>query len=211
MNEELAYLAGALRDGTVIIRSGYDYEVKLAQKNYEWLELINGIFKRNFGKGGLIYRERRRSASGVIRMYYILRIFDKKVVDELMKLFDIVTPQTRWGTPTVIKYAGIDLVSHYVRGFFDAEGGLPRDPIHAKQHYVSFDQANLEALAFVRDKLMQMGYRPTRITRTGNIWQFRLTRREDIMRFKNEIGSWHPEKKRRLDLLYVSLERISVH
>ena len=76
---------------------------------------------------------------------------------------------------------------------------------------VSFDQANLEALAFVRDKLMQMGYRPTRITRTGNIWQFRLTRREDIMRFKNEIGSWHPEKKRRLDLLYVSLERISVH
>jgi hypothetical protein len=195
----------------VIIRSGYDYEVKLAQKNYEWLELINGIFKRNFGKGGLIYRERRRSASGVIRMYYILRIFDKKVVDELMKLFGIVTPQTRWGTPTVIKYAGIDLVSHYVRGFFDAEGGLPRDPIHAKQHYVSFDQANLEALAFVRDKLMQIGYRPTRITRTGNIWQFRLTRREDIMRFKNEIGSWHPEKKRRLDLLYVSLERISVH
>jgi hypothetical protein len=30
----------------------------------------------------------------LIRMYYILRIFDKKVVDELMKLFGIVTPQT---------------------------------------------------------------------------------------------------------------------
>jgi len=62
--------------------------------------LINGIFKRNFRKGGLIYRERRRSASGVIRMYYILRIFDKKVVNELMKLFDIVTPQTRWELPS---------------------------------------------------------------------------------------------------------------
>jgi hypothetical protein len=52
-----------------------------------------------------------------------------------------------------------------------------------------------------------MGYRPTRITKTGGVWQFRLTRRADIMRFRNEIGSWHPEKKRRLDLLYASLGR----
>ncbi len=202
LNEELAYLAGALRDGTVIIRHGYDYEVRLAQKSYEWLEFIDGIFKRNFGKGGVIYDEKR----GASRLYYVLRIFDKKLVEELVELFNIKTPQTMWETPHLIKNASIELVIHYVRGFFDAEGGLPRDPAHAKQYYISFDQANLEALTFIRDKLIQLGYRPTRITKTGGVWQFRLTRRRDIARFRNEIGSWHPEKKKRLDLLYVSLE-----
>lgn len=84
---------------------------------------------------------------------------------------------------------------------------MPKDPTRAKQRYISFDQANLDALAFIRSQLAQMSYRPTRITKTGGVWQFRLTRRADIMRFRNEIGSWHPEKKRRLDLLCTSLGR----
>jgi hypothetical protein len=29
-----------------------------------------------------------------VRAYYVLRIFDKKVVGELIMLFDIATPQT---------------------------------------------------------------------------------------------------------------------
>ena len=207
LNGELAYLAGALRDGTVVIRSGYDYEIRLAQKSREWLKVLNGLFARIFGRSGAIYREKRRGASGAVRTYYVLRIFDKRVVSELIRLFDIATPQTRWGTPDIIRRAGADIVKHYVRGFFDAEGGLPKDPTRAKQHYISFDQANLDALAFIRSQLAQMSYRPTRITKTGGVWQFRLTRRADIMRFRNEIGSWHPEKKQRLDLLYASLRR----
>lgn len=116
LNGELAYLAGALRDGTVVIRSGYDYEVRLAQKSREWLEVLSGLFARNFERSGSIYREKRRGASGAVRTYYVLRIFDKRIVGELIRLFDIATPQTRWGTPDIIRRAGADIVKHYVRG-----------------------------------------------------------------------------------------------
>ncbi|MEM2272428.1 MAG: hypothetical protein QXP56_07170 [Archaeoglobaceae archaeon] len=37
MNERIAYLLGALRDATVDLREGKNYEIKIAQKNKKWL------------------------------------------------------------------------------------------------------------------------------------------------------------------------------
>ena len=50
MNTKIAYLLGAMRDATVDIREGKNYEVKVSQKNREWLQLIQGIFEKEFGK-----------------------------------------------------------------------------------------------------------------------------------------------------------------
>ena len=86
----------------------------------------------------------------------------------------------------------------YIRGFCDAEGGLPKDPISAKQKYLSFDQKNKELLVFIRNILITFGFRPTNLTYTSSVWQFRLTRKEDIKKFYIKFSSCHPDKYSRL-------------
>jgi len=37
INSEIAYIFGALRDATLDIRKGKNYEIKIAQKEHSWL------------------------------------------------------------------------------------------------------------------------------------------------------------------------------
>ena len=90
---------------------------------------------------------------------------------------------------------------HYLRGFFDAEGGLPKNPKTAKQKYLSFSQKNKESIEFLRNVLIKKNYRPTNITFCGNVWEFRLTRKMDMLNFCKNIGSWHADKKLRMKFL----------
>lgn len=202
-----AYLTGALRDGSIVAREGHDYEVRILQKEAGWLRLLNELFEEAFGIRGKIYMETRRSKSGV-RTYYVLRIFDKELLTRLIYIFEIEMPQKFWKTPTFIKNSrDKEVTVSYIRGFFDAEGGLPRDVNTAKQYYISFDQANEEPLEFIRSKLIELGYTPTNLTRTGKVYQFRLCRKDNIVKFCREIGSWHPEKKLRLEAMCTRIDQ----
>jgi len=50
-----------------------------------------------------------------------------------------------------------------------------------------------------------MGYKPTNITKCSGAHEFRITRKAHMRRFCNEIGSWHPEKKERMQRLLVKI------
>ncbi|MCS7136710.1 MAG: hypothetical protein NZ931_06490, partial [Aigarchaeota archaeon] len=116
---------------------------------------------------------------------------------KLSNLSEYVAPQKYWNTPTFVKKQSTQGIINYVRGFWDAEGGMPKNITGRFQPYLSFDQNNYESLTFVRDFLTQIGYSPTRLTFTGRCWQFRLTRKKEIIRYILEIQTWHPEKKLR--------------
>lgn len=193
LNKELAYLLGALRDATIDIREGKNYEIKIAQKNKEWLQLLQKLFKKYFKKEGKITTH--------INENWILRIGSKNIAKEITKISEMKIPQEFWNTPTIIKNSSISLQIAYLRGFFDAEGGLPKNPIESSQKYLSLSQKNKESLEFLRNILIKLKFKPTQLTICGKVWEFRITRKNNIIKFIELIGSWHPEKNKRLILL----------
>ena len=180
--EKLSYLLGALRDASTDIRPGKNYEVKIAQKDVKWLIYLQKLFKELFGEGGNLSRHGD---------YTILRITKKAAVLRIVEVSEIEVPQDTWDTPTLLLQAAEEAKVSYVRGFWDAEGGLPKT---TRQTYISFDQKNRSALEFVRNILITKGFHPTNITLTGKCLQFRLTRKKELARYFHEIGTFHPEK-----------------
>jgi hypothetical protein len=124
----------------------------------------------------------------------ILRITRKAVVQKVLELSEMKVPQDTWNTPSFVSNVSNAAKMAYVRGFWDAEGGLPTT---TNQNYISFDQKYKPALKFVRNTLTSNGFHPTNITFTGECWQFRITRRNEIARYFREIGTSHPEKLER--------------
>jgi len=192
MDRKLAYLLGALRDGSVDIRKGKNYEIKIGQKNREWLVILQKIIAEKFGYTGSITRH--------CNNYYILRITEREVVEKILKISGM---RKGWKTPKIIKDQPLEVKKEYVKGFFDAEGGLPRNP--QKWRYISFDQKEKEPLRFIRKVLVECKIATTRITFTSGAYQFRITRKESIVKFAKEVGSLHPDKRKRLKLLIFSM------
>lgn len=193
INPEVAYILGALRDATADVRIEKNYEIKIAQKETKWLKFLQKLFQRNFGANGRITKH--------VNGTEILRISGKNVVNRILEISEMKIPQEFWNTPPIIKKQPLEIQRDYIRGFFDAEGGLPKDPANAKQKYLSFSQKNRESLEFVRDALLKLNFNPTNITFCGNVWEFRLTRKRDFVIFYKTIGSWHSDRERRLKIL----------
>ncbi len=189
INNELAYILGALRDGSIDIRKGKNYEIKIAQNSLEWLKLIKRIIDKNFKVNSNINNG-------------LVRVTRKEVVSKIIEISDMVVPQVNWNTPKIIKKSDSkEIIISYIRGFWDSEGGLPKNPSKTKkaeQRYISFHQKNKETLDFIREKLIDFGFNPTRLTFCGNVFEFRICRKKEILKFYKEIGTWHPEKKKRL-------------
>ena len=192
MNNEISYLMGALRDGNFDVRPGKNYELRIYQDDEFWLAAVSEMFQRNFGIAPKI--------SGKL-----LRINNKKAIKELLAISEYKNPQGQWETPSLLRTSSDEERWWYVSGFWDSEGGVPLNHATTTQTYVSFDQKNKEALEFVRSFLVKEGFRPTNLTFTGNVWQFRLTRRAEVKEFATRIISFHREKFRRLMLLIASV------
>ena len=180
---KLYYLLGALRDANLDIRMRKNYEIKFCQKDVLWLEHVSDIIFDLFGKRYIPKKN-------------MLRITDKKIVYQIKQLSEIISPQVNWKTPKMLKNE--KNIVPYIQGFWDAEDGLPKNPLEAKQKYLSFDQKNKSALSFIRKKLMELGFTPTNLTFTHEVWQFRLTRKKDIHNYIYNIKSSHPEKYSRM-------------
>jgi hypothetical protein len=165
-----AYLQGALKDGTFSARHRSH---RIGQKEREWLVLLRGMLSE-LGWRGWIYRE------GRTRDFWVL----ETGAPFLSTSFD--------ARPLIGREEGIA----YVRGFFDAEGGLPRD-IRAR-FYIQFVQKDRPALAVVREILESWEISCGRLhnpssTVDPDLWRF-YVRATSHQRFLRVVGSWHPRK-----------------
>ena len=88
----------------------------------------------------------------------------------------------------------------YIRGYFDAEGGIARSP--KVRYYIYFAQKNLKDLEQVRGYLMDFGincgiiHNPSKKV-DPNYWRFFISVKS-YKRFAQIIGSWHPIKSQYL-------------
>lgn len=149
----MLYLMAALRDGSRDNRIGKNYEIKIGQKDTRWLtEVLKPLIERNFRCNANVHGN-------------LLRITNKKIVREIQELSGIKS--WGWRTPAGVKKIPVSARIPYMKGFWDAEGGMPKVPekcTRAEQRYISFHQKGREPLAFVRQTLLHLHYIPTRIT-----------------------------------------------
>jgi hypothetical protein len=169
-----AYLLGAIHDGTFNQLHG---SFRFSQKGRSWLLLLQQLL-REIGKRAWIYREGR----------------DRKVfaLETTASFLDLRFDPLRLRSRTERRA--------YVRGYFDAEGGIPHTR-HAR-FYIQLCQKNREELRSVRAILEEEGIRcgvlhnPSK-TIDPDYWRF-FVRTQSHDAFLTIISTWHPRKQRYL-------------
>jgi hypothetical protein len=111
LSPELAYIAGALRDGSL---SSYRYEVEFTQKYKGWLVLIQDCLEKSFGVSPTIRSRRLKDNT------YVLRIRSHALHRFFCEVFNWT--KYDWDTPDIIKSADKNSIENYIAGFWDAEG-----------------------------------------------------------------------------------------
>ncbi len=164
-----AYILGALHDGTF----SSNFRFRISQKGTAWLEFLKKIFKQA-GYNSWMYKE------GKDRDVYVL--------ETLANFLDFSF------NPLILKTKNEKIA--YLRGFFDAEGGIPRNA--KDRFYIQLVQSDkgklkklkriLTELKIATGKIHNPSYR-----RDPNHWRLYILARSHKL-FINKVGSWHPRK-----------------
>ena len=163
-----AYLLGALHDAS--LNKGKRY--RFTQKGKEWLAFLQVLFTK-LGYKSWMYREGTRD----VHTLETLAAFLDFKFDPLL-------------LPTMAEQAS------YVKGFFDAEGGVPRG-LQAKFYIqlVQKDRTKIEKLVAMLKALgIETGkvHNPS-VTVDPNYWRVFVSTKSH-KDFARTIGSWHPIK-----------------
>ncbi len=97
----MAYLQGALHDGTF---NKYNQRYRFSQKGVDWLNILKDILLIT-GNNSWIYKE------GSNRKVYVLETL-AKFLDTQFNPLNLKTSEEK---------------AAYLKGFFDADGGIPKD------------------------------------------------------------------------------------
>ncbi len=169
-----AYLQGAFHDGTW---NRTNQRTRFAQSNLGWLYILK-VLLADLGYTSWIYHE------GKARSVFVL--------ETQANFLDLhFNPQ---------ELETIDEKIAYVRGFFDAEGGTPRDP--RARFYVQLVQNDYQKLETIKHLLDQLGIMVGQIHNPSvsvdpDYWRM-FVRTQSLVDFVSIIGSWHPRKVKEL-------------
>ena len=166
--EILAYLNGALHDASL----NKGKRIRFVQKDVRWLHVLQSLLK-NINYNSWIYKE------GKYRNLYVL----ETLCPELDFRFDPLLLVNQWEQ------------SAYIRGFFDAEGGIPRTN---DRFYIQLTQKNFQKISALKKLLVKLGIMSGKIHNPSkridpHYWRiFIMTRSHKL--FAQIIGSLHPIK-----------------
>lgn len=166
-----AYLQGALHDGTL----SSNKRIRISQKGTEWLEFLKRLLKK-LGYNSWIYKE------GKNRKVYVLETLAKFLEFD----FDPLTLKSKKE-----KIA-------YVRGFFDAEGGIPKN--ERTKFYIQLSQKDRKKIEKLKKLLADLKIKTGRVHNPSkrvdpDYWRIYVLKKSH-QRFCESIGSWHPRKFR---------------
>ena len=166
-----SYLQGALKDAT---KSALHRTHRYGQSDRKWLETLQ-VMLDVLGHRSWIYREGRE------RNFWVLET-SARFLSEAYEATALI------GTGE-----GLD----YSRGYFDADGGLPRDP--DARLYLQFAQKDRQSLETVKEILRSWEIECGRLHNPSaevdpDYWRF-FVRAASHQRFMKLVGSWHPTKR----------------
>lgn len=165
--EILAYLNGAIHDATL----NKGKRIRFSQRNKQWLEILQKFLKQ-IGYNSWIYKE------GKDRNVYVLETLCK----ELNFSFD---PSNLTVKEKVA----------YIKGFFDAEGGIPHK---LERFYIQLVQKDFKKIQTIKDLLNELGIGSGKIHNPSkevdpDYWRIFIPSK-DYKKFAEIINSFHPLK-----------------
>jgi len=166
--EILAYLNGALHDASL----NKGKRIRFVQKDIRWLETLQSLLK-SIGYNAWMYKE------GKTRNLYVLETLCPKLDFKCNPL----------------AYQNQKEKAAYIKGFFDAEGGIPRTQ---DRFYIQLVQKNYEKIAALKTILNAMGIMVGKIHNPSkridpNYWRIFILVNSHRL-FAQTIGSLHPIK-----------------
>jgi intein-encoded DNA endonuclease-like protein len=159
-----------MHDGSLNKRS----RVRIVQRYRVWLEMIQNLLQA-VGIRSWIYQEGKR------RNLYVLETVSK----ELDFKFDPLRLHTKQEQIM------------YLRGFFDAEGGIPRN---GKRFYIQLAQKDYVKMCILKTMLQNIGigsgtlHNPSKKI-DSNYWRIFIPAKYHYL-FAKTVGSWHPIKSK---------------
>jgi hypothetical protein len=163
-----SYLFGAAHDATVSRRHG---TVRFGQADVTWLAVVRSLLSQ-LGQRAWMYRE------GSTREFWVLETSARWLAARP----ELSTTERRRA---------------YARGYFDAEGGIPRS--RSARFYIQFVQRDRRDIANLRTMLETEGivcgklHRPSR-NADHLVWRFYVAAASH-RGFVSSVGSWHPRKR----------------
>ena len=194
LTAKLAYLLGALRDGTLC--AGKKYEISFYQKDTRWFSIIKNCIKGTFQPTSkiLVFENRKNSSPK-------LSISSRPIIEFINRVCGVpLHNKIKWGTPEIIKEARWEIQKFYIRGYFDADGRTSY-----KYQKIGFCQASPESLHDIKEMLEKNNIQCRNITKYKHKGKkhpmFSLyVKTAHIDNFIKRIGSSNPQKFERLPL-----------
>ena len=143
--------------------------LRIAQADPRWLEVLRALFAK-LGSRSWIYREGQRN----------VWVIETSCTLESARGFNYADEQAA-----------------FVRGYFDAEGGIPTK--RRTRFYIQFTQKDKTDLGHVRSLLCALGvscgtiHNPSKRV-DPNYWRFYVAA-SSVTAFIGQVGSWHPRKR----------------
>lgn len=196
MDENFAYLLGALRDGYLTRKC-----IEFLVKDENWAKELAKILELCAGK--------KARVSKVKQTYFRCRLRSVKFCQEFLKISEFRTPQSFWQTPKAIMDAPENLQRSYVSGFFDAEGSVSK----VQKNYLNVDiyqawnnETSCPPLEDIKNILNKNGIRTSRvyinkkpsIGRNYALFRLNISNKESVMKFSEWIHSLYDNRRRRL-------------
>ncbi len=195
LNNNLAYLCGVLRDGTVAREGKNEYTVAFYSKSKEFVEKLAELVYNEFGIKQRI--ERMDEVWGI-------RIRSLVLYEFFRLMFEVPKYQKDWNTPKIIEKSSREVIRNYISGFWDAEGSCShiekmKSP-KKKNLSINITQKNIESLEFIKSVLEKEGIETGKIYTNDRKSMFRISRK-CIPKFCNYIVSRHKLKSKRLQVM----------
>jgi len=163
-----SYLFGSMHDATLSSKE----HVRFSQKGTGWLEVIQKLLL-SLDHNSWIYKEGKNR--------------DVYVVETTADFLDFNFDPYKLGSDTEKRL--------YVRGFFDAEGGIPQSK--EARFYIQLAQKDKKKIQKLKEILADLGIKAGKIHNPSkekpNYWRISILA-DSQERFVRKISSWHPRK-----------------
>lgn len=208
MTRKLAYLAGALRDGSLPEPYNNLYEIQFSQKNRKWLRRIKNFLEELFPEKDIKIVQYGKQTPRI-------KIYSKRIYLELLDLLEFKGDQSLWRVPSCIRNGSKEIKRWHLKGFFDAEGEVPLSRNQSRKYkvWVRFHHSWKGRACLVLKDLKRILEEDFRIEcgevsgpkEETNAPSFDLAiYGENAKEFYERIGTLHPNHKRRFKIQFSS-------
>ena len=211
INPQLAYYIGFLHgDGHV---DKNEKRISFSEKYNSQLKIINKLTKTLFNvKGDLYFRKEED------RKFWTLDVRRVTINSFFSEVIGIKRGRRTSNEIPKIIMKNKELLRWYLCGLFDAEGAMPLNPKNRKNLYIDIAMRDAGLINYVKNLLVKnfdiTPYGPYRriakSPHSNNLSiesELRIRKQSEIIKFLTKIGTMHPDKIRRKNLILSLLDK----